>query len=150
MRALSGVVVLLVALGCTEGDVMVQSDTRDPEQLYELCVMCHGEDLQGNRFVNAPAIAGLAGWYVEAQLFKFKEGHRGTHFDDQPGMQMRPMAMSLTDADIILISEMVADRPVVEPPPEIEGGDPARGKLAYAPCTACHGNGRTGAGSGPV
>jgi cytochrome c oxidase subunit 2 len=108
-------------------------------QLFQLCAQCHGDTAQGNRAVNAPAIAGLPQWYIENQLKKFKAGGRGTHFDDLTGMQMRPMAMSLeTDDEIKTIAAFVAGLAPHRPTPLLSGGDVVRGKTLYAVCTACH------------
>jgi cytochrome c553 len=88
--------------------------------------------------VNAPSIAGLPQWYIDAQLKKFKAGGRGTHFDDLTGMQMRPMAMSLnSDAEIATIAAYVSSLAPHKPPVSVQG-DANRGKTAYAVCTACH------------
>jgi cytochrome c oxidase subunit 2 len=107
--------------------------------LFQLCQQCHADQAQGNSLVNAPSIAGLPQWYIENQLKKFKAGGRGTHFDDLTGMQMRPMAMSLqSDEQISTIAKYVAELPVQKPAPTLQGGDPNRGKVLYAPCTACH------------
>jgi cytochrome c553 len=108
-------------------------------ELYQLCQQCHGENVQGNQSVNAPSIAGLPQWYLEAQLRKFKQGGRGTHYDDISGMQMRPMAMSLhNDADIVTIANYVAGLPAAKPTPTLTTGDANRGKTLFAPCVACH------------
>ncbi len=106
---------------------------------FHLCQQCHGEQALGNQAVNAPSIAGLPQWYLEAQLTKFKSGGRGTHFDDLTGMQMRPMAMSLaSDEEIKLIAGYVAQLPAKKPEPVLTGGDPNKGKVSYAVCVACH------------
>jgi cytochrome c553 len=92
------------------------------------------------RFVNAPSIAGLPQWYIEAQLKKFKSGGRGTHFDDQTGMQMRPMAMSLAnDAEISSVAQYVAGLAPSRPAPQLTGGDATKGQATFAMCMACHG-----------
>jgi cytochrome c553 len=109
-------------------------------ELFQLCAQCHGPEAAGNRSVNAPSIAGLPQWYLEAQLKKFKSGGRGTHFDDQSGMQMRPMAMSLaTDAEITAIAQYVAAMPPAKPMPQLTGGDALKGQGLFVTCTACHG-----------
>lgn len=109
-------------------------------ELFQLCTQCHGANGQGNPKVNAPAIAGLDQWYVEAQLRKFKDGVRGTHIDDHAGMQMRPMAMSIpTDADLQAVAGYVASLPKVRPAPALTGGDPVAGQALFATCMACHG-----------
>lgn len=109
-------------------------------QLFTLCAQCHGADGGGNRDALAPDIAGLPQWFVEGQLDKFRVGGRGTHFDDIGGMRMRPMSMWIpSEEDVEAVSAYVASLPVVAPEPQLEGGDPQRGKALYTPCVACHG-----------
>jgi cytochrome c553 len=108
-------------------------------ETFHLCMQCHGETGLGNRAVNAPSIAALPKWYIEAQLKKFKAGGRGTHFDDITGMQMRPMALSLaTEQEITDIAAYVAQLPAHKPTPLLSGGDAAKGQTYFATCTACH------------
>jgi len=112
------------------------------QELYQLCGECHGAEGQSNHLYLAPVIAGLPLWYVEGQLHLFKDGGRGLHFDDLPGMRMRPMAMSLRTEhgdDLKDVSAYVATLPPVKPPTTLEGGDPTRGAAHYAVCQACHG-----------
>lgn len=147
------VVMAFGATACTGGapeEVLVQRDG-SAEQVYQLCTQCHGQNLEGNPAIAAPAVAGLPAWYVEAQLHKFKDGVRGTHFDDLAGMRMRPMAMSLTEGDISTIAEVVAGKhshgtathgqPTIGHSDELEShsGDAAKGKPLFAACAACHG-----------
>lgn len=128
----------LLAVGC--GNKTEQLGGRSSgAELFELCVQCHGEDGTGNQAINTPAIAGLSQWYIETQLRKFKSGVRGSHFDDLSGMQMRPMAMSVAEADIPVIAAYVANLPPSNPVAVVEGGNAVRGKELYTPCTACHG-----------
>jgi len=134
--------VLVGVLGWLVAACSVAGSTAPPapaNELFQLCQQCHGEKALGNQAVNAPSIAGLPKWYVEAQLKKFKAGGRGTHFDDITGMQMRPMAMSLrSDDEIATIASFVAALPAQKPPVTLTGGDPARGKVLFATCVACH------------
>jgi len=133
------VALLLSTAACKEpGEDTYVRSSDDPEQLMQLCVQCHGEELEGNQDVLAPAIAGLPAWYTTAQLMKFKSGARATHFDDIGGMRMRPMSMSLTDEDVVMIAERVAKAPAHNPPKSVDG-DATRGKELFAPCVACHG-----------
>ncbi len=114
-------------------------DVARGEALYDLCAQCHGADGAGNPDIEAPAIAGLPGWYVSSTLKKFKAGGRGTHPDDYSGMRMRPMSMSLRgEQDIPDVTAYVAQLAPVDPEPTLEGGDAARGAALYAPCIACH------------
>ena len=118
---------------------------QDPErgrELFQLCATCHGEQGEGNHLFLAPAIGGMPLWYLEGQLVKFREGGRGTHFDDLPGMRMRPMALSLRTEhgdDLKDVAAYVASLPVTKPVPTLAGGDAARGAAHYAVCQACHG-----------
>jgi cytochrome c553 len=131
-----GSALLLAASACS---VAGNAPAPPVAETFHLCMQCHGEDALGNRAVNAPSIAGLPKWYIEAQVKKFKAGGRGTHFDDITGMQMRPMAMSLsTDQEITDIAAYVSQLPAQKPTPVLSGGDAAKGKTYFATCTACH------------
>jgi cytochrome c oxidase subunit 2 len=108
--------------------------------LFELCSTCHGTDGAGNREFLAPSIAGMDSTYVFVQLQKFRDGRRGTQFDDMSSMRMRPMALTLgSEADVEAVAKYVAQLPAATPPPQVTG-DAARGKELYTlTCTACHG-----------
>jgi cytochrome c553 len=108
--------------------------------LFSLCAQCHGGDGSGSPETLAPAIGGLPAWFVTGQLQKFRNGGRGTHFDDISGMRMRPMSMWLRDdADVANVSAYVASLPRVSPAPTLTGGNVETGKQKYMPCIACHG-----------
>jgi cytochrome c oxidase subunit 2 len=125
---------LLISLGQAHA-----ADLERGGQVYKLCAACHGENGQGNRELNAPAIAGIPSWYIESQLRKFKGGLRGYHADDVAALQMRPMARAVTtDDDLAAVAAYSAAMTPARPAPTVEG-DPARGKVLYAPCFACHG-----------
>ena len=116
------------------------ADVARGEKLYALCAQCHGAAGAGNPVSLAPSIAGLPEWFVVGQLNKFKNGARGTHFDDIPGMRMRPMSMWLkTDADVASVAAYVAGMDKVVAESTLSGGDPQAGKAKYTPCIACHG-----------
>jgi cytochrome c553 len=109
------------------------------EVLYALCQQCHGADGAGDPVALAPSIGGQPQWYLEAQLLKFQNGARGTHFDDIEGMRMRPMSMWLgKPEDVTNVAAFIAAMPQVNPEQTVEG-DPAAGKQKYIPCIACHG-----------
>lgn len=75
----------------------LEGDAARGSQLYAPCTACHGVDGKGNEALKAPALVNQADWYVVAQLQKFRSGMRGTHPSDVPGMQMRPMSLTLPD-----------------------------------------------------
>jgi cytochrome c553 len=129
----------ILGLTACEWNIHPPEATASGEEIFELCTSCHGTQGQGNAKFNAPAIAGLPKWYLEAQLQKFRTGVRGTHPADITGMQMRPMAISFhNDQDL----QAVAGYVTALPRPNVTfttGGDAAKGSALYAPCTACHG-----------
>jgi cytochrome c553 len=117
-------------------------DAERGRELFQLCASCHGAAGEGNPLYLAPVIAGLPLWYLEGQLTKFRDGGRGTHFDDLEGMRMRPMALSLRTEhgdDLKDVAAYVATLPALKPAPTLSGGDAARGAASYAVCQACHG-----------
>jgi cytochrome c553 len=135
------VLVLIAAAAAWSAPAQAQNAERGAE-LFQLCATCHGAQGQGNEMYLAPAIGGMPLWYLEGQLTKFREGGRGTHFDDIPGMRMRPMALSLRSEhgdDLKDVAAYVASLPAQKPEPTLTGGDAARGAAHYAVCQACHG-----------
>lgn len=109
-------------------------------ELFETCVPCHGENGAGDAAIEAPAIAGLPQWYVEAQLESFKAGYRGDHAEDLAGLRMRPMALSLTrDGDVASVAEYVAALPPTYPASTLAGNAGAGAAQYEQVCVACHG-----------
>jgi cytochrome c553 len=138
-RKTAAVGVALAWALATGGPASAQDDRG--KVLFDLCTQCHGEMGAGDRLALAPGIAGLEEWYVLAQLGKFRSGVRGTHFDDIPGMRMRPMSLTLrTEEDVKAVAAYVASLPPTKPEPLVEGGDAKRGETLYATCKACHGD----------
>jgi cytochrome c553 len=125
--------------GLVAADAATAEENARGKELFQLCTQCHGADGGGNALSLAPSIAGLERWYVERQLFKFRDGVRGVHFDDIAGMRMRPMARMLKqDEDMKAVAAYVASLPPVKPAATLNG-DAARGQTLYTPCVACHG-----------
>ena len=114
-------------------------DAAAGQALYAPCTACHGAQGEGNKDLNAPAIAGQEYWYLVRQLQNFKNGVRGAKPGDTFGMQMAPMAQTLpTDADLQNVAAYVASLPPA-PVTDVGGGDAAAGATVYATCAACHG-----------
>lgn len=109
-------------------------------ELFETCRPCHGEAGAGNPDIEAPAIAGLPQWYIEAQLQGFQAGLRGQHESDLAGLRMGPMATTLNrEGDIPSVAQYVASLPPVYPPSTLEGGNAGAGAERYVTvCVACH------------
>lgn len=107
--------------------------------LFETCAACHGSDGAGIKDFQAPAIAGLPLWYLEGQLNKFQQGHRGAHAQDVNGLRMRGMARTLNhEGDLHAVAEYVASMPAPSLPATLSG-DAERGQQLYQPCIQCHG-----------
>lgn len=70
-------------------------------QFNTVCTACHGNKADGIAALHSPRLSGLNDWYVAAQMDQFIHGSRGTHAADTFGQQMKPMAMTVTDAQTI-------------------------------------------------
>jgi len=116
-----------------------EGDAARGQQLYAVCMACHGFNGEGNPVTKSPPLAGQEDWYVISQLKKFKEGIRGADPKDLTGMQMRPMAMTLPDekamADVAAYIKKLKKKKVKA----TLGGDKEKGKILYNTCLACHG-----------
>jgi len=105
---------------------------------FAYCTVCHGANGNGNIAIRAPKIAGIEPWYLKNQFAAFKAGWRGTHANDAPGNEMRPVAAILSDAEVDrLLGYIGTFSP--RPAPITVSGDIERGKLLYNACGACHG-----------
>jgi len=128
----------LAASGCLKPDAAKK--TLPGHELYAACAACHGQDAQGNAKLEAPPIAGLPAWYVEAQLVKFRSGHRAYHPEDVAGLRMRPMSRQMMDeGEVKSVAAHVASLPAKKPAAVLEGGNASAGAASYATCLACHG-----------
>ena len=106
-------------------------------QKFSHCVTCHGVELTGNRSVDAPNLSVLESWYVEQQLAAFTNQWRG-HAGDEHGMEMRPMAVALNDANRAEVVTFVASVPNRAVGATIIG-DRIAGEMVYGTCSVCHG-----------
>lgn len=132
----------LVVVTCFVADGSARADENERgADLFRLCAVCHGKSAAGDEAVGAPAIAGMPQWYLESQLKQFRDGNRGTNFDDIMGMRMRPMALTLMrEGDVEAVAAHIAAMPPANPAPTLTGGDVAKGKAIYTTiCVACHG-----------
>lgn len=79
-------------------------------QKFSHCVTCHGSELAGNGSVDAPNLSVLESWYVEKQLIAYTKLWRG-HAGGEYGIEIRPMAAALNDADRAGVVTFVASVP---------------------------------------
>ncbi|MBC8259282.1 MAG: c-type cytochrome [SAR324 cluster bacterium] len=116
---------------------IVQTPVSEP--LYAPCASCHGSMGEGSQKLGAPRLAGQHDWYLKRQLSNWREGIRGAHAEDLYGMQMRPMAMTLTnDYELDKVVEFIGTLKGAPAKATLKG-DLAAGKTSYATCIACHG-----------
>lgn len=135
MNKFVGLAILTLLAGAS---ALSAQDAEAGKASFAICAACHGANAEGNKALNAPALAGQAAWYVERQLKNFKAGIRGTGADVL-GAQMAPMAAMLaTDADIKNVAAFVAGLSPASLTHD-GGGDAAAGQGLYATCAACHG-----------
>lgn len=59
---------------------------------YERCMECHRYNASGEMTFGSPPLVGRQGWYLMAQLMKFKNLHRGAAKGDEKGAKMVQMA----------------------------------------------------------
>ncbi len=71
-------------------------DGADPQAgqrlFYERCMDCHRYNASGEMAFGSPPLVGRQGWYLLAQLKKFKGLHRGAAKGDEKGAKMVQMA----------------------------------------------------------
>lgn len=103
-------------------------------QLSDVCTVCHG--VNGNsQHQGYPSLAGQPAPYVAAQLRNFASGQR-------TNPNMGPLAMTMSEAEITLLSNHFAKQPVGENRAfEVEPGLREKGKqlVTAGGCTGCHG-----------
>lgn len=75
----------------------VSGNTQEGRKLYAACAACHGAKAEGNRELEAPALAGQTDWYLVTQLERFRSGQRGATPADTQGATMRAAVNALPD-----------------------------------------------------
>jgi len=104
------------------------------------CSQCHNGNGSGNPQLKAPSLTTLDAWYVERQLTHFRDGVRGAHEDDTQGKLMAAAGANLSDEDIGLLADYVADLPPLSTESTLTG-DLEQGKDYHLNlCAACHGS----------
>lgn len=85
----------------TENSPTVEGDANHGSELYLACAACHGVNGEGNEALAAPGLTQKDDWYLFRQLKLFQSGYRGSHPEDQRGLQMRAGISGLeTEQDI--------------------------------------------------
>jgi cytochrome c553 len=127
---------LVLAASCSRAS---GPDVATGRRLFSNCARCHGALGGGSRALGAPAIAGLPQWYVQAQLEKFRAGHRGYAPFDTSGIRMKSVAWTLgNDTSLASLALYVSSLAPAKPAPVLHG-DAQAGQAAFQVCQACHG-----------
>lgn len=130
---------LLAAVGATAQ--AAPADVARGKALFtKTCVACHGDQAQGKRELNSPALHTQEPWYLLAQLQKFRAGLRGTNPKDVVGATMRPIAQALPDEQSL--TDLAAYVSAIEGPAaknEVQGNVAAGAATYKKVCLACHG-----------
>lgn len=139
---------LFVLLGVLTGACVPLSGSAGDlpgKSLFAVCESCHGVGAEGNRALNAPALAGLDAGYLTRQMNNFRQGLRGEGAEGSPGRAMRDMAALLQDeSQVTAVSTYVASLPAAPVPDATVRGNAGRGKELFRTCIACHGENARG------
>jgi cytochrome c553 len=104
------------------------------------CSQCHNGNGSGHTHLKAPSLTTLDTWYVERQLTHFRDGVRGANEGDTQGKLMAAASANLSDEDIELLADYVADLPPLSVETTLTG-DLEQGKDYHLNlCAACHGS----------
>ena len=139
MKTFRSTLLAVVAALMAAPQLALGGDAAAGQAAYAICAACHGRQGEGNVAMNAPRLAGQEGWYIARQLAAYRDGLRGTVRGDTYGMQMRPMAMAVSNpaAEANLITH-IESLPVTKAEATVKG-DVAAGQAAYVVCAVCHG-----------
>lgn len=107
--------------------------------LTDVCIGCHG--VNGNSLNQGyPSLAGQPASYVSAQLHNFASGQR-------VNPNMGPLAMTLSEAEIKLVSDHYARQKAEENhffEPDVRLREKGERLVSEGHCVACHGEHLTG------
>lgn len=102
---------------------MANTNPQEGMQLFqERCMECHRYNASGEMAFGSPPLVGRQGWYLEAQLKKFKSGKRGAVKNDVNGAKMVQMT-TLFIEDEQMLRNVVAYIMTLNPEPEPAAGD---------------------------
>ena len=110
------------------------------ENAFDYCLLCHGDNANGNYGIRAPKLSGMEPWYLARQLENFAAGIRGTQAEDASGHEMMPVGLRLKQENTLAAAvAWVATLQSKRPAPTVTG-DASLGKQLYQACATCHGD----------
>ena len=96
-QAVLDVAAYITSLPLTDAKRTLAGEPEKGKGHYALCSICHGQKAEGRAIYYAPRLSHQHDWYLLTQLKYFKAGVRGQASGDTYGMQMQPVAASLSD-----------------------------------------------------
>ena len=131
---------LLSLLILIADNILAQGRVRQGKVLFRQCILCHGENAQGDITLGAPALVNQDAWYLERQLENIAAGVRSEDPEDFFGKRMSPNAKTLKGQqareDVVAYIKSL-------PPTKTRGlikGNAEKGHEYYQMiCGACHG-----------
>ena len=131
---------LLSLLILIADNILAQGRVRQGKVLFRQCILCHGENAQGDITLGAPALVNQDAWYLERQLANIAAGVRSEDPSDFFGKRMSPNAKALKGQqareDVVAYIKSL-------PPTKTRGlikGNAEKGHEYYQMiCGACHG-----------
>ena len=106
-KAINDVVAYIKSLPSSSTEKTLEGDIQNGKDYYNMiCGACHGPGAIGNELLNSPALVGINDWYLVKQIHSFKDGTRGMHADDEYGAQMKLIAETIPNEQ--LIADVVA------------------------------------------
>lgn len=100
-QAVSDLIAYIETLPVVAAPATVVGDVAAGKIAFAVCAACHGQQGEGNQALNGPRLTGLDDWYLVRQIDNYKNNRRGYHASDVYGMQMKPMANTLTTPETI-------------------------------------------------
>jgi cytochrome c553 len=92
MEAVAAFVENLPLVVPSEREIAGADVQRGQELFDERCMECHRYNASGEMAFGSPPLIGRQGWYLQEQLHKFKNLHRGAARGDDKGAKMVQMA----------------------------------------------------------
>ncbi len=101
-QAIVDVVAYIKTLSATANEQTIKGDIVKGEDYYNMaCGSCHGTNASGNESLNSPKLTAINDWYLERQVLNFKKGIRGSHGDDKFGAQMKQIAGTTEEGQML-------------------------------------------------
>ena len=101
-QAITDVVAYIKTLSSTANEQIITGDTVKGEDYYNMaCGSCHGTKAAGNETLNSPKLTGINDWYLHRQVLNFKKGIRGSHANDTFGAQMKQIAGTTEEGQML-------------------------------------------------